>query len=353
MRKCKQYYTALCLGIIMLIIIIDTKSAVLGAQEGLQLCLSTVIPSLFPFIVISIMLIGSLQNLPFPFLNPLEKLMHLPRNSGILFLIGILGGYPVGAQNVLHAYKNGMISKKDAERILPFCNNAGPAFIFGIGANIFDRLELCWIAWSILIISSVIVGSLSAKVSEERFAVGASTTIALSDALHRATKVLASICGWIILFRVMISYYQEWVIDRLPTNTQILFYGILELSNGCCSLVEISSQYSQFIMFCVMLSFGGVCVAMQSKTIVRETDLSFRFYFPGKFAQASISYLLCTMVCPLIFGRSEWRPNLPIMITAITCCILYRYFSKKSKLNIAFDTKIMYNILKKNSGGYL
>ena len=87
----------------MLLLILDTKTAIQGAQEGIRLCIMTVIPSLFPFFVLSSLLTGALTGVRLRFLRPIGKLCRMPAGSESLLLIGMLGGYPTGAKSAADA----------------------------------------------------------------------------------------------------------------------------------------------------------------------------------------------------------------------------------------------------------
>ena len=114
-------------GVVFGYALIDAQAIVNGAKEGIHMALTVVIPSLFPFIFLCALSLQEITKNPLKFLRPVEKLCGIPRGSGILLLLGLIGGYPVGAQNVFKAYENRMIARNDAERMLGFCNNAGQA----------------------------------------------------------------------------------------------------------------------------------------------------------------------------------------------------------------------------------
>ena len=81
----------------LLLLILDAKTALQGAQEAVVLCTSVVIPSLFPFFVLSGMLASAASGGGNKSLRPLERLLGVPIGAGGLFLTGLLGGYPTGA----------------------------------------------------------------------------------------------------------------------------------------------------------------------------------------------------------------------------------------------------------------
>ena len=51
MRK-KQLWTGIAASMGMLVLILDGKTALEGARQGIELCLRTVVPSLFPFFLL-------------------------------------------------------------------------------------------------------------------------------------------------------------------------------------------------------------------------------------------------------------------------------------------------------------
>jgi nucleoside recognition membrane protein YjiH len=108
-----------------------------GAREGLALCLDIIVPSLFPFFVLSALLIelGLADCLGRALERVMRPVFNLPGICGTAVVLGFLGGYPVGARTAIALYKKGLSSRSETERLLSFCNNSGPAFILGAGGR--------------------------------------------------------------------------------------------------------------------------------------------------------------------------------------------------------------------------
>lgn len=280
----------------MLFLIFDGKTVFQGAKEGLELCLQTVIPSLFPFFFISGMLTFSVTRLPMPFLKPLGRLTGIPHGAEGILLIGMLGGYPIGASSIALAHKSGSLSKENAERMLGFCNNAGPAFIFGLITSLFDETHICWIIWGIQILSSLTAGAFLPGRKQETCSLIQETE---SNPFANSIKAMASVCGWIILFRVIIAIMAKHILCRLPLEVSILITGILELTNGCIDVYMISSKRLQFVMLSSMLSLGGFCVALQTASVTQ--GLSKRYYYAGKLFQALLALLIAIPLSAILF----------------------------------------------------
>lgn len=305
--KNRNPYAGIAAGIGMLILILDSKTALEGARVGLDLCIRTVIPSLFPFFVLSMVLSSSLMGAPMPWLRPLGALCGLPKGAESLLIPAFLGGYPVGAQAVAAAWKDGRLSRQDAQRILAFCSNAGPSFLFGMVASMFPEGKIPWLLWLIHIAGAVITAILLPGKAASSVTIPAGKEVSLSDALGRTISVMAGVCGWVVLFRVLIAFLERWALWLLPMTVRVVFIGLLELSNGCCDLWKIPELSVRIFAASLMLSSGGVCVFMQTRSVTQ--GLSLKYYIIGKLIQTTVCLVLWDMI---LLRRWLFAPTLAI-----------------------------------------
>lgn len=308
----------------LLILILDTKTALAGASEGLQLCIRTIIPSLLPFFVLSILLTSMLTGKHITFLRPLGRLCGIANGAESLLLVGMLGGYPAGAQCVAQAYHSGTLSKQQAQRMIAFCNLAGPAFLFGIVAGKFSNGSTPWLLWAIHIVSALFVATLLPGKSKNQAALWQSKPLSLSDALQQSLRIMASVCGWIILFRIIVAFLNRWFLWLLPVPMQVILTGVLELSNGCCALDRISNEDLRFVVCSGMLAFGGACVTMQTTSVAK--GLPQRTYRIGKLLQVLISVLLSALL--------KERAHIPMLfwiISPVCIALIVKILHKKQK----------------------
>lgn len=303
----KQILPGIGAALGMLILILDGKTALEGAQVGIDLCLRTVIPSLFPFFILSIVLTSSFMGARLPLLSPIQKLCGIPEGAESILISGFLGGYPVGAQCISTAFHTGQLSKKDAERMLAFCNNAGPAFLFGMVATMFPNIKFTWALWGIHIASALCVALWMPGKTSQQISICGEPNLSVSKALQSSLRIMASVCGWIVLFRVMISFGERWFLWMIPVELQVLLKGFLELSNGCCELNLIPDLSVRFLICSSALAFGGLCVTMQTVSVTK--GLSLRMYFIGKLLQAVFSLTLAT---GLIY--QQWIPAIGMLL---------------------------------------
>lgn len=112
-----------------------------AVRDAMLLCAQTLIPSLFPFFVLSSLLIAcGASKLLSALLSPLMRpLFGLSGAGAAALALGLCGGYPVGARTAAELVENGALSRDEGERLLAFCNNAGPGFLLGVcGAGVFS-----------------------------------------------------------------------------------------------------------------------------------------------------------------------------------------------------------------------
>lgn len=331
--------TGIISSIALFLLILDSRTALSGARNGIMLCIFTIIPSLFPFFVLSALINSSFSGFGKPF-KPIRKLCGMPKGSEKLFLLGFLGGYPVGAQSIYQAYKSGQLSGKEAKRLLSFCSNAGPAFIFGMIGCLFSSPLIPWILWAIHIISAILVALLLPQESIGRCLISSqSNKLSVSQAAEQGVKITASICGWVIIFRIIFSILDRWILWLFPAELKIMICGFLELSNGCIELMSIESEGLKFILSSCFLSFGGLCVIMQTSAVTKE--LGIRSYITGKIMQCSISLILSTLSQWILFPPQSKvaipYPLICVLIACISIKIIMNYRKNSSRNLAAID----------------
>ena len=316
-----------CFGLFVLTL--DSKTALEGAHVGIDLCLKTVIPSLFPFFVLSLILLNSLNDINLILLKPLGRLCRIPPGSEGLLICAFLGGYPVGAQNIAYSFRKGLLSQSTAERMLAFCSNAGPAFIFGITSALFPHKWMPWALWIIHILSAIGVSMIIPVQEETTSKREYAKRNTSQDVILSAVRSMACVCGWVILFRVLITFFVKWTQSFLCLEMQTIIIGLLELANGCCQLESISNVSVRFVLCSAFLAFGGLCVTMQTISVTQ--GLSIRTYCLGKCLQTILSIAISASI---IYMQ---------LIPYLTFFVFLILFLKVFKKRIAFIGRSVYN----------
>ena len=314
-----------------LALILDSRTGFSAAREGVTLCLTTLIPSMFPFFMLSILLTNSLLGQPIHFLRPVATLCRIPEGTESLLAIGLLGGYPVGAQNVITAYQQGSLSREDAQRMAVFCNNAGPAFLFGYLGPLFDNPFYPWLIWGIQMVSAFLVGWFLPCGIQMMTSGTKSPPLSISQALNQSLRVMGQVCGWVILFRVVIGFLERWCFWTIPKWLSIFLAGLLELSNGCIQLTNFPSNGLRMMMASVFLGFGGLCVLLQTLSITNSLPIP--MYLPGKILQGLIAFLLAYLTQFLLPDANPYIISPYLLVVIGLSCMTLTFILRKEGNN--------------------
>ena len=264
----------------------------LGMEEGLTLCLHSVLPSLFPFFVLSSLLLSlgfaeSIGRLLFPMMN---SLFHLGGNGAGALALGFIAGYPGGARAVSQLYTDGLCGKEEAEHLLAFCNNCGPAFFLSfLGAERFGSTPIGLRLWLIHVLSALCTGIILrprrtlSKDAPPPKAQPIGFVAAFTQAVQSGFSSFLGICGFILLFSVLLQ----------PVKSRFCqFAGFFELFSGI-SFLDGSSR--SLLLASVLTAWGGLSVHAQSAAFFSAAGLSGRWYLRGKLLQAVLSTLLTAL----------------------------------------------------------
>ena len=144
-----------------LFLIIFPSACIETGRDAVNLCLTSVVPSLFPFLICSgFFSTSGAASVLSRYLSPLMRpLFNLPGCGAMAFVLGVVSGYPVGAACAADLYISGQCTKTEAERMCAFCNNSGPLFIMSVvGCGFLSCPQAGRYIYISHILSAIIVG---------------------------------------------------------------------------------------------------------------------------------------------------------------------------------------------------
>lgn len=315
-------------------LVVFSRSNLTATKNGLTLWATCVVPSLFPFFVITNLLsrtkvVNIIGKLLDKFMRPL---FNVPGIGGFAFVMGLISGYPVGAKIVADFREKGLVTQDEGERLLAFTNNSGPLFILSsVGIALFGDTKTGLLLLATHILACITVGIILARFSKRKKFENSYDTIknkferknnsqscnsenitfknlgeVLTTSINNSISTILMIGGFVVIFSVIISILNQTnILDKLSTllypilnflNIDLefakpLLSGILELTNGVNLVANIPTKLisQNIILSAFLLGFGGFSVLLQVYSIVSKTDLSMKKYLVGKFLQGIIS----------------------------------------------------------------
>ena len=272
--KSKQLFSILSASIVFAAIILllaEPERAMDGAWQGLSLCCQIIIPSLFPFLVLSRLLLES------PFAQPLGILFspyikcigvtHIKAASALL--CGLLGGFAAGASAVSQLYDAGELSDQEAERLLICCIGSSPAFVVGsVGAAMLGSVPAGWFLFLSQTGASLLCGLCFKRIaadSNPHTPQNNSYKKGISHAVEKAVSAISVLCGYVILFSFLSALIAPSYLPPLP---KFILTLPLEVTNACRAGAD-APQF-RLLLCSIALSTMGLSVFFQVNALTKS-----------------------------------------------------------------------------------
>ncbi len=313
----KIIWTALSLAALSLLIS-SPEMAANAVRQALDICAGLIIPSLLPFFFISAIIsalgipaaLARLSRRPMTFLG-------LRGEACAPLLMGLLGGYPVGAAALADAVRRGELSPREGERLLPICNNTGPAFIIGvIGSSVFGSGSVGALLYAAHIAAALALALLFSAGGNEAIPkeppVETFTLARLPECVGRAVGNCINVCGFVIFFSIVSAMLRSaglldflaLELSALPHGevgySRALLAGILELGSGAVALRGLAPTPRNMALAAFVLGFGSLSVHCQSLAVIEGTDMKCARHFVGRIIHGALSAIFVYFAAQLI-----------------------------------------------------
>lgn len=274
-----------------------------GVGEGIEMCTKTLLPSIFPFMFFS-SLIMNLKIIDgfFKKMTKISKLFFdLPSVAMPIIIMSLIGGYPIGAFLIKNAFEKGKISALQGKRMMLFCVNPGIGFTYSlIGSSLYNSFEIGIILFVISVLSALIIGFFTRFYEDgedytkvESFINSKmSASEALLDSINVSTHNIANVCVWVIIFSCISA-----LADILLLNKPVLDFlkMVSEVTNG----VMISKKdYSIYILNSVV-GFCGFCIHMQIMPTLTCLKMKYSHFLCSRILSSSLYCILTSVALDL------------------------------------------------------
>jgi len=276
----------------------DTAAFVDNGRRGIMLFGQNVLPVLFPFFFISSLLI--------------ECKVFGKRGSLVsTILLSYLSGFPTSARILSQLYTNGEITRRQAIITSTYTTTTSPIFIIAtIGTVLYKSTILGVIIFVSHIMGALINGIVFSRFAWKYFIEGhkvqkvhthATEDIgigeAISKSLYSSIQSIFAVGGLIVVFFIVAAPVTEYF--SLAFGTPIA--AILEMTNGVFLASELSSiGIWRAVIPCAIVSFGGLCVAMQGFIFLKSFKMPVWFYFLYKITHTVFSIVICAILIILM-----------------------------------------------------
>lgn len=287
-----------------------------ACREALEMCARLLIPSLFPFFVLSgylnrVGLPGLLGRVFAPFA---ARLFGVSGAGASAFVMGLLGGYPAGAAYIADMERSGSVTAREAERLLAFCNNSGPAFIVGaVGLGVFGSVRYGLMLYGIHVLAAFFTGLVfrgkhpCGEIQDVQLDTADPAT-ALVGSVRQAAASILSVCGFAVCFSVLLrildangalSLFCGAVAARFgfePRFVRAMLTGLLELGSGAAAMQGLRPAPASFALAAFLLGWGGLSVQFQTLAVLAESKAKGALHLTGRLLSAVFAAVMAYVV---------------------------------------------------------
>lgn len=290
--------------VFFLLMLFSPEIVTTGAANGLLLWYRQVLPVLFPFLLITGLMIrtGSISlinRILSPFLMPF---LDISENASFAVVCGFLCGFPVGAKSCSDLSGEGKISSAEGEYLLSFCNNVSPAFLTGYVAV--QNLEQPEMAQLCLLLPGLAAWccsflfrrwylprkSFAGTGKQPACRQSLPFSKAFDETIFSACDSITKIGGYIIAFSVLLAFMEKLSFHN--SLWKLLLLPGMELTGGIRMLCQMDlTSELRFLLVMAHCSFGGICALFQTKCMIRSKNWSFPRYITEKLITAMVTSL--------------------------------------------------------------
>ena len=271
-----------------------------------------VLPSLFPFMVITLIMIksGFAEKASLP-LKKVTGLFGLPPAAAVCFIISICSGYPAGSRCLLECYENGCLSKNDMKKLSVLCSTSGPLFIIGsVGVRMFaDKgagLKILLAHFLSVLVIALAISLFSKREKSEEVRRAPVKGNVLYDSFYSAVISVAVAGGFIAFFAVTARILSDFnfliVFEKFialftdEQSARAVSLGLVEVTCGCLELSKVTNNL-KLPLAGFLITFGGVSILLQQLAYLQKAGVKPLYFVFIKFVQGLGCFIFLLLIC--------------------------------------------------------
>lgn len=306
MKKYSNQIISILTFIILILVLLNKELVSTSILSSLYIWYNTLVPSMFPMIVLSDILItyNSTNIIPKLITNIISKLFNISKNATTIFFFSLISGFPTNAVIIKKAVDTNKISTNEGEHLLLFCNFANPLFILQtIGKFYLKNSTYAVIILISNILSNIIIGTIFRKKNNPNTNYinypdkNQSLGIILKDAISKAINSLFLVAGTITMFIILTTLLSH--ILNLNNILKLTIQSILELTMGLSYLSNLTLDDTiKVVISTAILSFSGLSIHLQVYSILE--NIKYKNYLKGRILSTVLSSIIAFIIIKTI-----------------------------------------------------
>lgn len=329
--------------------------ALAASLKGLAVWWEVLFPALFPFFVLSEIMLGfGIVHLTGKLLDPLMRpLFRIPGAGGFVVAMGFASGYPVGAKLTSRLMESKLLNREEGERLVAMTTSSDPIFLIGaVCIGFFGRADIALVLATAHYGSAMLLGLLMRWTGRKkraepaapeprgrgrlrdaldamhraREADGRTFATMLQDALQSSLQLMIVVGGLVVVFSATLELLiHSGLLDlprRLftmalhaagaaPSLADSLVRGAFEVTLGARGAAEagagsgaVPPLVERVAAAAFVLSWGGLSVHAQVAGLMSRTSWRYGPFLRARLIHAVMATLLVILLWPLLAPAS-------------------------------------------------
>ena len=349
-------FPAAAAAVVLALIAAFPQESFRAGLKGVAIWWDVLFPSLFPFLVVSELMLGfGIVHFFGTLLDPMMRpLFRLPGPGGFVMAMGFASGYPVGARLTAQLWDSGLVNRSESERLVAFTTTADPIFLIGaVAVGFFHDVRLAPILALSHYGGALLLGLLLrlrvrggggsepaakeadgrtllvrafASMHRARLADGRAFGHLLLDGVRSALRLVIVVGGLVVFFSVVIEVLTEarvvtalqhaaaialgWFSIPAPLSAAVV-NGLFEVTLGAKAAGQSSPGVplgAQVVVAAFGLSWAGLSVHAQIMSLVSHMPVRYAPYAAAKAVQGLLSAAIAYLAWPALGPSGSAAP---------------------------------------------
>lgn len=275
--------------IISVLILLRSEIASRTALSAIILCGKTLIPTIFPFLIISGILVkcGFAEYIGRIIGKPFSSLFGIGRACSASLITGLICGFPAGASSAYNIFDMGLCDDDSLQQSVLVSSMAAPGFvILAIGGEILGDIRRGVILWLIQCLAVMLSAFIFARIIKKKNSTYFGTVyhpsvkpksplICLSESVKEASLSMISICGAVVFFSVPAGLIAS--LGFIPETIKCLISSFFELTSGAALTGNLIFGDMELVILSAGIGWSGLSVHSQIASVTGGKLNTFRF----------------------------------------------------------------------------
>lgn len=294
----KNKIIELALFVIFLSLIFLSNVVTEELRNALEVFFYVLFPSIFPFFLISDLLIeyNFVYTINKLFKKVTEKIFHVGGAASFIIIMSMISGFPSGAKYIINLYNKKMISLEEANYLIAFTHFANPLFVLTVTKTIFNNTKISILILISMYLANFIIGFIiRPKELQNKRNLEQTTIPSFSNSLSSSIKssidllvlILGNTCFFFLITKLISTYF------HFNSYITCLINGFFDMTKGIQSINVLScSTLFKIILVITFICFGGINVNMQVASIISDTKIEYKNFLLGRICQVALACFL-------------------------------------------------------------